>query len=420
MTGAAHDGRRTGVLIVGGGEAGLGVATQLRALGYAEAITIISGECYLPYQRPPLSKGFLSGADDEESLTLRAPQFLCDHRIDVVTGQRVDTLEIYDDGSGVATLDDSSALDFERLAITTGATARAMPAPGTSLASVYTLRTIADAARIREAVRTGRRLVVIGGGFIGFEVAAAARARGVGVTVVEAAERLLERVCAPPLSRYCLREHRTAGIDVHLGATVIELVGDSQAAVTAVRLADGTTLPADVVIIGVGAVPAIEVAEKAGLQCRRDVVVDTAGRTSHPRVVAVGDCTEQPHPHLDGQLLTIESVHNAGEQARAAAHSLLGLQPPDRGVPWFWSDQGNLKIQIAGISHGHDAYVERNEPARLTVLYFRAGRLIAADMVNNPRDFMAVKRALASGGTIDPDRAGDVAVPVKDLLREGA
>jgi 3-phenylpropionate/trans-cinnamate dioxygenase ferredoxin reductase component len=330
------------------------------------------------------------------------------------------TLEIHEDGGGIATLDDSCALGFERLAIATGATARMMPVPGTALANVYTLRTIADAARIRAAVRPGRRLVVIGGGFIGLEVAAATRARGIDVTVVEAARRLLERVCAPPLSRYCLREHRAAGIDVRLDATVVELTGDTQGAVTGVRLADGTTLPADVVIIGIGAVPVIEVAEKAGLQCRRGIVVDSAGRTSHPHVVAAGDCTEQPHPHLDGQLVTIESVHNAGEQAKAAAHALLGLEPPDRGVAWFWSDQGTMKIQIAGISQGYDAYVEREEPGRLTVLYFRAGRLIAADAVNNPRDFMAVKRALAAGGTLDPDRAGDLSLSVKDLLREEA
>lgn len=420
MTGIPSDRRKTGVLVVGGGEAGLGVATELRALGYIEAITIIGGEPYLPYQRPPLSKGFLSGDADVASLTLRAPQFLADQDIDVVTGQRVVGLQIHPDGGGVATLDDSAVLGFERLAIATGAAARDIPVPGAELANVYTLRTIADAARIRAAVRTGRRLVVIGGGFIGLEVAAAARSRGVEVTVLEAAPRLLERVCAPPLSHYCLREHRAAGIDVHLSACVAELTGDAQGAVTGVRLADGTTLPADVVLIGVGAVPMIEVAEKAGLQCRRGIVVDSAGRTSHRHVVAAGDCTEQPHPHLDGQLLAIESVHNADDQAKAAAHVLLGLEPPGRGVPWFWSDQGNLKIQMAGISHGHDAYVERLEPGRLTVLYFREHRLIAADVVNNPRDFMAVKRALAGGGTLDPERAGDLAVSVKDLLREGS
>jgi 3-phenylpropionate/trans-cinnamate dioxygenase ferredoxin reductase subunit len=417
MTSASPDTQQNGVLVVGGGEAGLGVATELRALGYTNKITIVGGEPHLPYQRPPLSKGFLSGAEDEERLILRAPQFLGDQRIDVVTGRHVTGLELDDNGGGIATLDDSSRLGFDQLAIATGATAREMLVPGTALANVCTLRTIADAVRIRAAIGAARRLVVIGGGFIGLEVAAATRASGVDVTVVESSPRLLERVCAPPLSQYCLDEHRAVGISVHLDAAVVELTDDAQGAVTAVRLADGTTLPADVVLIGVGAVPATEVAEKAGLECRRGIVVDTAGRTSHPHVVAAGDCTEQPHPHLDGQLLTIESVNNAGEQAKAAAHTLLGLEPPGRGVPWFWSDQADLKIQIAGISDGHDAYVERREAGRLTVLYFRAGRLIAADVVNNPRDFMAVKRALADGGTLDPDRADDLTVPLKDLLR---
>jgi len=211
--------------------------------------------------------------------------------------------------------------------------------------------------------------------------------------------------------------HTGAGIDIRLDTAVIEIVGDPTGRVTNVRLADGDTIPADVVIVGVGAIPNAELADKAGLACRRGILVDEAGRTTREGVVAVGDCAEQPHPHLPGHWLTIESVNNAAEQSKLAAHALTGTATPPRGVSWFWSDQADLKIQIAGISDGYDAYVVRQEPQRLTVLYFLDRRLIAADAVNNPRDFMAVKKALAEGRSVDPERAGDLNVSLKDLLR---
>ncbi|MEH1017719.1 FAD-dependent oxidoreductase [Micromonospora sp. CPCC 206060] len=409
---------RTGVLVVGGGEAGLALATELRDLGYTEQITIVGQEPYPPYQRPPLSKGFLHGTDDEETLALRSPNFLSERRITVWDGLRVEALELGDNG-GTATLKDGSALQFTRLALTTGATARRLAVAGMDLRGVHTLRTIQDAIALRAALDSGSRVVVIGGGFIGLEVAAAARAKGASVTVVESTSRLLQRVCAPPLSAHCLQVHCDAGIEVLLEATVTALSGDGSGSVAGVELADGRTLPATVVVVGVGAVPATELAEKAGLSCRNGIVVDNAGQTTHRRVVAAGDCTVQPHPHLAGELLRIESVNNAVEQAKSAAHTLLGLKPPSRGVPWFWSDQGNIKIQMAGISHGHDEWVVRAEPGRLTVLYFRRGRLIAADVANNPRDFMAVKRALGDGLTIEPAHATDRKTPLKELLQRG-
>lgn len=419
MTDPGRNPQHTDVLVVGGGEAGLGVATELRALGFLGAITIVGEEETLPYQRPPLSKGYMAGTEDEESLVLRGPEFLRERDIEVWSGRRVVSLELSADG-GMATLEDSGELRFDYLALTTGADARILPVPGADLGNVYTLRSLEDAARIRDALHDGSHLVVVGGGFIGLEMAAAASARGLEVTVVETAGRLLERVCAAPLSDFCLWQHRAAGIDVRLDATVVELNGDDHGRVEGVRLADGTHVRADVVIVGVGAVPTIGIAEKAGLDCRRGIVADAAGRTAHPRVVAAGDCTEQPHPHLPGECVAIESVNNAVEQSRAAAHVLLGLPPPPRGVPWFWSDQGPLKIQMAGISHGYDEYVVREEGDRLTVLYFRNGGLIAADVVNNPRDFMAVKRALGEHRSLDPERARDPDRSLKDLLAEGA
>lgn len=407
---------RTEVLVVGAGEAGLGVANELRDLDFGGHILVVGDEPYLPYQRPPLSKGYMEGKEDEENLALRAPEFLHEHDIEVLQGRRVVSVDLADKG-GTATLDDSTTVQFDKLAFATGARARELPVPGASLAGVHSLRTIEDAKKIRSALSANAQLVVVGGGFIGLEVAAASRRRGLDVTVLEATPRLLGRVCAPPLSNYLMQRHAAAGIDIRIDTTVVEIVGNRDGQVTHVRLADGSTIPADVVIIGVGVLPNLEIAEKAGLECGRGIVVDQAGRTSVEGVVAVGDCAEQPHPNLPGQRLTIESVNNALEQSKLAAHVLTGLETPRRGVAWFWSDQADLKIQIAGISDGYDAYVVREESARLTVLYFQQNRLIAADVINNPRDFMAVKRALGEGRSIDPERAHDLTFSLKELLQ---
>lgn len=416
MTSDAGAMTNTDVLIVGAGEAGLAVATELRNLDFQGGITVIGDEPYLPYQRPPLSKGFMEGKEDEDNLALRAPEFLDEHHIEVRAGNRVTCIDLTDIG-GTATLEDASTVQFTKLAFATGARARDLPITGATLAGVHCLRTIEDAKQIRSGLTDATRLVVIGGGFIGLEVAAASRRRGLDVTILEATSRLLGRVCAPPLSDYLMTVHTGAGIDIRLDTAVTEIVGDPTGHVTNVRLADGDTIPADVVIVGVGAIPNAELADKAGLACRRGILVDEAGRTTREGVVAVGDCAEQPHPNLPGHWLTIESVNNAAEQSKLAAHALTGTATPPRGVSWFWSDQADLKIQIAGISDGYDAYVVRQEPQRLTVLYFLDRRLIAADAVNNPRDFMAVKKALAEGRSVDPERAGDLKVSLKDLLR---
>jgi 3-phenylpropionate/trans-cinnamate dioxygenase ferredoxin reductase component len=407
----------TDVLIVGAGEAGLGLAVELRLLGFGGRITVVGDEPFLPYQRPPLSKGFMDGTEDEDSLAVRAPEFLREHAIEVLQGRRVQSVDLADKG-GAATLDDASVVRFDKLAFATGARARELPVPGTTLAGVHTLRTIEDAKRIRSTLAETARLVVVGGGFIGLEVAAASRRRGLAVTVLEATPRLLGRVCARPLSEFLMKEHSASGIDIRLDTTVVELLGDTNGHVTDVLLADGTTIPADMVIVGVGALPNVELAERAGLECRRGILVDAEARTSIDGVVAVGDCAEQPHPNLPGQRLTIESVNNALEQSKLAAHSLLGSEVPRRGVAWFWSDQADLKVQIAGIADGHDTYVTREDGDRLTVLYFQDRRLIAADVVNNPRDFMAVKRALGERRGVAPERAHDLRFSLKDLLQD--
>jgi 3-phenylpropionate/trans-cinnamate dioxygenase ferredoxin reductase subunit len=418
-------------LIVGAGEAGLKTAETLRSLGHTGRIVLVGDEPHLPYQRPPLSKAYLMGTVGAEDLELRAPDFLAEERIELLTGVRVTALDLGDD-CGEAMLSDGTTIAFAGLCLATGSRARALPVPGAELAGVLALRTLGDADALRPALDAATNVVVVGGGFVGLEVAAAARSLGRSVTVVEATERLLGRVVAPPVSDHFLAYHRSTGVDVLLDTTVTSLAGDG-ARVSGVVVAEGRhhgplefvvadhdrVLPADLVVVGIGAVPDVDLARSAGLECRRGVVVNDRARTSHPQVVAAGDCTEQPHWNLPDDLLCLESVNNAVEQGHVAAHTLLGLDPPHRGVPWFWSDQGARKLQIAGVSDGHDTHVIRGDVdgERLTVLYYRDGRLVAADAVNHPRDYMAARKVLDRGDTIDPVRAADPGIPLKELVQ---
>ncbi|WP_340538830.1 NAD(P)/FAD-dependent oxidoreductase [Nocardioides sp. GXZ039] len=404
------------IAIVGAGQAGVQLATSLRSLGHDGPVVLIGAEPGLPYQRPPLSKGFLAGTTPAEELDLRERSYLDGVGIDLRAGRTVVEATLGDEG-GTLRLDDGSEVAFDALALATGATSRTLPVPGGDLPGVLGLRTVADAEALRAGLAGATDVVVVGGGFIGLEVAATARAQGRRVTVVEAADRLLARVVSEPFSAHVRAWHEAQGTTILTGAAVSGLTGGPDG-VTGVTLADGTTLPADVVVTGIGAVPACDLARALGLSVERGIVADEHGRTSHPRVVAIGDCAVQPHPHEPDRLLGVESVNNAVEQATAAASVLLGQEPAPRGVPWFWSNQGELKLQLAGISDGHDERVVRGGGERLTVLYYRRGRLIAADVADNPRDFNAVKSALAKGATIDPRAAIDSEVPLRSLISE--
>jgi 3-phenylpropionate/trans-cinnamate dioxygenase ferredoxin reductase component len=291
---------------------------------------------------------------------------------------------------------------------------------GADLDGACTLRSLHDAEELRERLSWAEQVVVLGAGYIGLEAAAVTSVRGLATTVVERENRLLSRVSAAPLSGFLLDRHREWGVRFLLGAEVRAIDGDADGRVRGVRLADGRVLPADLVVVGVGAVPETALAEKLGLQVRRGVVVDGAGRTSHPGVFAAGDCTVLLHPHLPGELIGVESVQNANDQARAVAAGIAGVAPPAPPVPWFWSDQRDLKLQIAGISGGFDRYVVRRSPGAgdVTVLYYRAGVLIAGESVNRPKDFMAVKRALGAGRTIPPELAADPDTPLKGLISD--
>lgn len=408
---------RTGMLVVGAGEAGVRVAASLRELGHDEPILLLGDEPHPPYQRPPLSKAFLDGTADHDTLALRTPDFFREARIEVRTGRPVADLEIDDSGAGSARCAGGDTVTFDHLVLATGARARTLPIGGADLDGVCTLRSLHDAETLRARLATAHRVVVLGAGYIGLEAAAVASARGLDTTVVERENRLLSRVSAAPLSEFLLDRHRTWGVRFELDTEVREIVGDS-GRVQAVKLADGRELPADLVVVGVGAVPGTELAEKLGLEVRRGIVVDTEGRTSRRGVFAAGDCTVLPHPHLPGELLGVESVHNANDQARAVAAAVAGVAPPPPAVPWFWSDQRDLKLQIAGISSGHDRYVVRSSSSGkdVTVLYYREGALIASESVNRPKDFMAVKRALGKDRTIPPAAAADPGTPLKDLI----
>jgi 3-phenylpropionate/trans-cinnamate dioxygenase ferredoxin reductase subunit len=414
-----------GTLIVGASQAGLQLAVSLRQFGDTAPITLVGAEPLPPYQRPPLSKEFLTGTADADALLLRTPAFYADAGITLVCGERVTEAALAAPGSGrgegTAVTSAGRRLAFDRLALTVGARPRRLRLPGAALDGVGVLRSHADAEQFKRRLGAARHVVVVGGGFIGLEAAAGARALGCpSVTVVEAADRLMARAVAPVVSRFYRAAHERRGTKVLLGAAVTAFEGDPAGRVTGVRLGDGTLLPADLVLVGAGVVPRTELAEQLGLVCEGGIVVDAQARTSDPGVVAAGDCTVRPDPLTGSGRVRLESVQNAQAQAQTAAATLLGRPAQTRTVPWFWSYQGDLKLQTAGLSAGHDGYVLRGEPdrERFSVLYYRGGRLLAVDAVNSPADYMAVRKALGEGATIDPDLARDPGTSLKSLIRE--
>ncbi|MFA3876350.1 NAD(P)/FAD-dependent oxidoreductase [Streptomyces sp. MMCC 100] len=402
-----------GTVVVGGGQAGIQVALELRRRGERGGITVVGAEPRDPYQRPPLSKELLADGYDAGRLALRTAGYYAQAGIDLLTGERV-----VDTGDRVLVTDRGRELPYDRLALATGAAPRRLAVPGSDLGGIHHLRDLTDALRLREELIRARRVVVVGGGFVGLEVAAAARARGKEVTVVEAADRLLGRSVAPVVSDFYRRAHARRGTVVRLSASVTGFEGRS-GRTAGVLLDDGSHLPADLVLVGVGAVPRTDLAERLGLEVDGGIVVDACSRTGRPGVVAAGDCTVRPHPRPGEGRIRLESVPNALAQAGAAAASLLGREEPDTSVPWFWSHQGDLRLQIAGLSTGYDHCVVRGAPdeEQFSVLYYRRGELLAVDAVNRPADYMAVRRALTGGVHIPADAAG-AEVPLKTLFCE--
>lgn len=415
------------VVIVGAGQAGVQAAESLRAGGFAGPITLLGDEPHGPYHRPPLSKAWLAGEVEAAQLVMRAPAMLAKKHITLRTGVRVQAIDRVASEVVLAPAEVGGVVErlpYAGLVLATGATPRRLPAsavPGADAPNVLPLRTRADAdalaAGLARCVETGLPLVVIGGGFIGLEVAATARKKGVAVTVLEAAPRLLGRVLAPVLSDWYADLHRAQGVTLVLNAQLQRLdVGDDGHAQAAV-LADGTRLPCGLVVLGVGVSANDGLAREAGLAVDRGIVVDACGRTADPRIVAAGDCTARQL--ADGSLLRLESVQNATEQGKSAAAALLGQDRPFTAVPWFWSDQYDKKLQMAGLSGGADAWAVRGDVASgsgFSVWHFRAGRLLAVDAVNAAKEHLLSRKLLEAGVSPTPEQVADGGFELASLL----
>jgi 3-phenylpropionate/trans-cinnamate dioxygenase ferredoxin reductase subunit len=399
------------IVIAGAGQAAVQTVDTLRRRGYTGQLTVVGDEPWLPYQRPPLSKKYLAGSLERERLLIRPPQFFADHHVTAHLGQRVAGLERREHQ---VRLDDGRVLAYDALVLATGSHPRRLKIPGADLTGVHYLRTIAEADRIRAECRHGGRLVIIGGGYIGLEVAATARELGMEVTVLEMADRVMNRVTCPEVSAFYTAEHTRHGVQIRCNETVRALHGEA-GRVHTVLTEQGGEYPADVVLVGVGVAPADELASGAGLECENGVVTDAHCRTSDEAIWAAGDCAS----HLNrqyGRHMRLESVDNAFEQGNTVALNLVGTPTPHDKLPWFWSDQFDLKLVIVGVSHGYDRTVMRGDPRThsFSACYLRDGELIAIDSINSPKDQMAARKLIAAHVRPNIEKLADPAVPLRD------
>ena len=408
-------GAAAGIVIVGAGQAGFQLAASLREGGSADPITLVGDEAALPYQRPPLSKAYLAGKTDAEGLFLRRPGFFSDHAIAHRPGARAVAI---DRAGRHLQLADGAALPYDHLVLATGARNRPLPAAGADLGGVHQLRGLADADALKAVIATAESAVVVGAGFIGLEFAAVAAGRGLSVTVVEAADRPMARAVSAPVGGFFRAAHEAMGVRFAFGAGVAAIVGRGGRA-AGVSLADGRELPADLVLVGIGVLPNGELAEAAGLPAHDGVQVDAVLATRDPAVSAIGDCARFPSPFARGLTpdgtVRIESVQNAIDQGRCLAARLNGRPAPYAALPWFWSDQGPHKLQIAGLSGPSDASVRRGEGPAFSVFRFRAGALSAVESVDRAGDHMIARRLLAAGTALTPEQAADPAFDLKAL-----
>ena len=399
------------LVIVGGGQAAAQAVQSLRQQSFPGQITLLSDEPYPPYQRPPLSKKYFAGELSRERLLLRPAAFYAEKGVTLEQNARVEEL---DAAARRLRLRDGRTLGYDRLLLATGSRVRALDVPGATLPGVHYVRTIADVDGITASLRENARVLLVGAGYIGLEIAAVARQRGFEVTVLEAADRVMARAVSVEVSRFYEARHRDAGVVIHTGAAVQALRGTTQ--VTAVETADGRSFPCDLVIVGIGIVPNVELAAAAGLPCSNGIVVDEFARTADPHIFAAGDCTNHPLPLLERRV-RLESVPNAIHQAKVAAATLLGAPVAYSEVPWFWSDQYDLKLQIAGLSTGFDDVVLRGDPAMrsFAAFYLRGGQVLAVDAINSPKEFIAGKKLVANRARIAPDVLRDASVDLTPL-----
>ena len=397
------------IVVVGAGQAGASLVARLRAGGHAGPITMLGEEADIPYERPPLSKGYLLGARDRTRLYLRASGFYAERDIEVLTGTKVTGI----DTAARTVTTSGHTLAYDELVLTTGAHARRLPAAiGGALSNVFVMRNLADVDAMAPAFVDGARLLIVGAGFIGLEAAASARKAGMQVTVIEAEDRILKRALGPEMAAEIRALHASHGVEILERARLQVIEGDDRGRAVRVRLEGGAEIPVDVVLVGIGVVPATELAAAAGLALDNGIAVDGHGRTSDPHVWSAGDCASFP---WRGRRIRLESVQNAVEQAETVADNILGAGKTYDPVPWFWSDQFDMKLQIAGLSGGATLVVRRQAGAALSFWSFDGDRFLAVDAINDGRSYMIGRRVLQKGGTLDPERVGDATVDLKAL-----
>ena len=408
----------TNITIVGSGHGGGAFAAALRSGGYTGEIVLIGDEPHIPYQRPPLSKDYLKDAASFQQLQLKPEQYYHDQHISTHLGSRVESI---DPAAKTIALEGGLTLSYGVLVLATGSRPRRIPLPGIDLKGIHELRTIADADALKPIMQDGKRIALIGGGYIGLEVAASAIGLGGGAVVVEREARVLARVASEPLSNFLQDFHRAKGVEILVDSQVTGLEGDAEGFVTAVALSDGRRIPCDAALLCVGGVPNDELAKAAGLACDGGIVVDLAGRTSDPSIYALGDVTRRPLPLYDDQMFRLESVPNALEQGKQVAAELLGKPAPAAEVQWFWSNQYDLKIQIAGLPLGADRRIVRGNPGegKFSVCHLAGNRLLCVEAVNSPADFLSAKNLIGQKAAMDLDKVADSAVALKIALLAG-
>ncbi|ADM10341.1 ferredoxin reductase [Parvularcula bermudensis HTCC2503] len=406
MTGQQH------IVVIGAGQAAAQFISAYRQRGGESKITLVGDELDLPYQRPPLSKAYLKGEFDADRLSFKPQSFYDDSMAVCLLGEPAASINRE---QKVVTMTSGKTLPYDVLVLATGSRPRPLPSLPTSYDNVFSLRTRAESNELGAALSTAKHLTVIGGGFIGLEVAAISRSRDIPVTLLERADRLLARVTSPLVSDFFTRLHRRHGVNVHLSAEISEVRTDGNR-VTHLALGDGQVIDTDIILVGIGGIANDELAKGAGVNCQDGIVVDDLGATNDPAIFAAGDCTRRPVP--SGDLLRIESVYNAKEQADQIACHLTGSPSPVVDTPWFWSDQYDVKLQTAGLFNGYDEALPRGETddAPFSVLYFKDERLIAADCLNDGPMFMTAKQILKTGAVIPKADLIDPAVPLKEIM----
>lgn len=399
------------IVVVGAGQAGASLVAKLRSLGFKGEVTLIGAEPVLPYQRPPLSKAYLLGDMALERLYLRPESFYADNNITLRLGSQVTGIDRAAKSVQLA----EGAIDYDALVLTTGSAPRHLPAAiGGALEGVHVVRGLADVDAMGPEFGDGKSVLIVGGGYIGLEAAAVAAKKGLKVTLVEMADRILQRVAAPETSDYFRALHQSHGVDILEGVGLTRLIGDTR--VSGAELSDGTTLEVDFVIVGVGITPGTDLAEAAGLEIDNGIKTDALGRTSDPAIWAAGDCAS--FPYRDGRL-RLESVPNAIDQAECVAENLLGAEKTYVPQPWFWSDQYDVKLQIAGLNTGYDRIITRagDKDGAMSFWYYQGDTLLAVDAANDPRAYMVGKRLIDGGKSPAPDLLADPATDLKSLLR---